>query len=232
MPLIQAPAHEFDTLNTVVQRCMYIADHNGQFYVVIHVYQALYYKLMELKWIIAQYRERLIVGLVGLHISMVYLLVIGNHMKGSGLIELWVEAGILGQHTVEKFLTGKLFNKGVRSHKLTLHALWKLLGHDLLNFINSADCQLHKIICDNIKDFKDASTLVEILSDEQFSALFHDFIDTKEKENVNFAFWWGYMEMVSILLMFIRAQRDGFWELHLQSFRSMLPFFLRYDHYN
>ena len=64
------------------------------------------------------------------------------------------------------------------------------------------------------------------------SALFHDFIDTKEKENVNFAFWLGYMEMVSIWLMFIRAQRDGLWELHLQSFRSMLPFFLRYDHYN
>ena len=65
---------------------MYIADHNGQFYVVIQVDQALYYKLMELKWIIAQYRERLIVGLGGLHISMVYLLVIGDHMKGSGLI--------------------------------------------------------------------------------------------------------------------------------------------------
>ena len=47
---------------------MYIADHNGQLYVVIHFDQALYYKLMELKLIIAQYRERLIVGLGGLHI--------------------------------------------------------------------------------------------------------------------------------------------------------------------
>ena len=42
MPLIQAPEHEFDKLNTVVQRCMYIADHNGQFYVVSHVDKSQY----------------------------------------------------------------------------------------------------------------------------------------------------------------------------------------------
>ena len=45
-------------------------------------------------------------------------------MKGSGLIE----AGILGQHTAEKVMTGNLFKKGLRSHKLTLQALRILLG--------------------------------------------------------------------------------------------------------
>ncbi len=38
--------------------------------------------------------------------------------------------------------------------------------------------------------------------------------------------------MVSILLYFTRAQRDGLWELHLYAFRRMLPFFFRYDHVN
>ena len=36
--------------------------------------------------------------------------------------------------------------------------------------------------------------------------------------------------MVSILLMFTRAQRDRIWDLYLQSFRHMLPYFFRYDH--
>ena len=36
--------------------------------------------------------------------------------------------------------------------------------------------------------------------------------------------------MVSILLFFTRAQRDGSWELHLYAFMRMLPFFFRYDH--
>ena len=38
--------------------------------------------------------------------------------------------------------------------------------------------------------------------------------------------------MVSTMLLFTRAQRDGLWDLHLASFRQMIPFFTRYDHYN
>jgi len=40
------------------------------------------------------------------------------------------------------------------------------------------------------------------------------------------------MEMVSVLLMFTRAQREGIRDLHLHSFRQMLPYFFRYDHLN
>lgn len=40
------------------------------------------------------------------------------------------------------------------------------------------------------------------------------------------------MQMVQILLLFTRAQRDGIWELHLSAFRSMLPYFMRYNHTN
>ena len=38
--------------------------------------------------------------------------------------------------------------------------------------------------------------------------------------------------MVSVLLQFTRAQREGIWELHLHSFTLMLPYFMRYDPLN
>ena len=41
MVIIQAPAHEMDTLNTVVKLCMYVATQLGQVYVVLTVDQAL-----------------------------------------------------------------------------------------------------------------------------------------------------------------------------------------------
>ena len=37
MPLILAPAHDVDTLNTVVKRCKFVADKLGQTYVVLTV---------------------------------------------------------------------------------------------------------------------------------------------------------------------------------------------------
>ncbi|KAK2142184.1 hypothetical protein LSH36_987g00029 [Paralvinella palmiformis] len=38
--------------------------------------------------------------------------------------------------------------------------------------------------------------------------------------------------MVSILLCFTRAQRDGSWDLHLYAFKRMPPILFRYDHVN
>jgi hypothetical protein len=40
------------------------------------------------------------------------------------------------------------------------------------------------------------------------------------------------MKMVDILLDFIRANRDGNWELHLDAFVAMLPWMTIYDHTN
>ena len=46
LPIIQAPAHEYDTLHTAIQRCMHISNAMGQHHTVITVDQALYCKLM------------------------------------------------------------------------------------------------------------------------------------------------------------------------------------------
>ena len=92
MPILQAPAHKFDTLNTVVKRCMYIAAALGQKPTVIPVDQALYCKLVELKWGISEYREKLVIQMGGLHLSMCFLKAIRNHINSSGLVEAWVES--------------------------------------------------------------------------------------------------------------------------------------------
>ena len=48
MPILQAPAHEFDTLSAVVKRCMHVSSVLGQRYTVITVDQALYCKPVEM----------------------------------------------------------------------------------------------------------------------------------------------------------------------------------------
>lgn len=70
-------------------RCMYITSQLGQQYIVLTVDQALYLKLMDPKWSVPEYKDKLIPRLSGLHISMNFLKVIGQHMKNSGLCEAW-----------------------------------------------------------------------------------------------------------------------------------------------
>ena len=62
--------------------------------------------------------------------------------------------------------------------------------------------------------------------------MLNEFVVQRSEENVNFKFWWNYMEMVSILLMFSRAQREAIWDLYLHSLRHMFPIFFRYVHLN
>ncbi|KAL8583128.1 hypothetical protein ACOMHN_029824 [Nucella lapillus] len=52
MSIAQAPARDLDTLDTVVLRCNHAAQTLGQRRVVLTVDEALFCRLMELKWAI------------------------------------------------------------------------------------------------------------------------------------------------------------------------------------
>ena len=107
MPIIQAPAHELSTLNTVVKRVIHVAEALNQTKVVLTVDQALFPGLMELKWVVPGYRNVLIPRLGGLHVSMNFLKILGQHMTDSGLVQVWVESGLLGVNSAEHAMDGK-----------------------------------------------------------------------------------------------------------------------------
>ena len=58
------------------------------------------------------------------------------------------------------------------------------------------------------------------------------FTESKCKSCPTFAFWNSYLELVEILLLFIRATREGNWSLHLSSVRDMIPWYFAYDRVN
>ncbi|KAL9951254.1 hypothetical protein ACROYT_G043888 [Oculina patagonica] len=92
MPIILAPAHDVDTLNTVVQRIIQVAESFNQKHIVLTVDQALFPLLMELKWVVPEYKDVLIPRLGGLHTSMNFLKVLGQHIQDSGLPTIWIES--------------------------------------------------------------------------------------------------------------------------------------------
>lgn len=53
-----------------------------------------------------------------------------------------------------------------------------------------------------------------------------DFVERKSAENPTFAFWSSYIDMVQILLLFVRATRESDWKLHLSTLQLMMPCFV------
>jgi len=142
MPIILAPAHDVNTLNIVVQRIVQVAESFNQKHVVLTVDQAFFPLLMELKWVVPEYQDCLIPRLGGLHRSMNFLKVLGQHIQDFGLPNICIESGILGPRTVERAHAGKDYNKGTRVHKITLQAMWQLLLPQLLIYFEEKDNEL------------------------------------------------------------------------------------------
>ena len=138
MPMVLAPAHDMDTLNTVVLRCKHMTRTLGHNYVVITVDEALLCKLMELKWANADYQNCLVVRLGGLHTLMTFMGVISKHVQSSGLMEAWIEANVLGSKTSDQVLHGTSYAKVMRVHKITLQSMWRLLLLHCLTSLNFA----------------------------------------------------------------------------------------------
>lgn len=65
----------------------------------------------------------------------------------------------------------------------------------------------------------------------QLTALIRKF-DAAHEDNPTFCYWRKYMHLVSILVRFTRALREGDYKLYFSSFAEMLPWFSTFDHVN
>ena len=50
-----------------------------------------------------------------------------SHYQNSGIEDVLVESGAYGPGTVTSLMKGKSYNRGVRAHKLTIEALFRLM---------------------------------------------------------------------------------------------------------
>ena len=71
------------------------------------------------------------------------------------------------------------------------------------------------------------SSLLTVDGVKTVLAAFEGFCTESSAEQPLFAFWNSYLEMVELLLSFVRALREGNWDLHVACLRKLLPCFLR-----
>ncbi|XP_031340958.1 uncharacterized protein LOC116169072 [Photinus pyralis] len=238
LPLLPYVASEYDTVWTTMVRCDQIAKKLKYPYTVITFDQAIYFKAKEIQWLKSEECSHYVIRLGGFHIMLNFLKVIGQHMECSGLNHVWLESNLYGDATVSGIMEGKKWNKGIRAHKVTYESLMRIFTpmfekwlieckSDLIHTINMSRLKANEI-SKKIKKQKPLTDFFDIIkSCEELQNAFRDFIDS---QSPTFQLWCSYLNMVETLLEFLYSERTGKWELHLQSFRKMLPMFFAYDH--
>ena len=243
LPIIPAPAQEMDTVMTVLQRCKQITQALQQKVTVVTFDQALYYRARELVWLKPYILNNVIIRLGGYHAAMNFLGVIGQHFAEAGLLDTWDESGLYSEDTATKILKGTSWNRAICAHKVTCEALFRLMLQNFQTWPTENEktsfhtlAQQATALASSFQDTDTSESIKDALDNclpltNAFNKDFDDFMTTHEN-NATLAFWKQYLDMVGILLRFIRAEREGIWSLHINSFQEMLPLMVLYDHAN
>ena len=179
---------------------------------------------------------------------MSFLGSIGHLMRGSGLQEL-LEV-IYASNSVGHMLSGKAISRAVRGHLLVDAALNTMLVADLYNVplpsndeeqslevdvtcgeadVRATDLAEAQDIYESL--LSDTVSVDEVCSSNVINKILSLMKEAKEAMTTRTSrLWLQYMDMIDILRMFLKAERTGNWELHLQAVHDMLPYFAASGH--
>jgi len=118
LPLMAAPAHEYQTLLTVIKQAeeinRVVVGPNRK--VVITLDMALYERAKKLQMLLEDCKEKWVLRIGEFHTVLCALRAIGSTVEGSGIDDAWVTADIYGPVTTRKILEGKHMRRSVDAH--------------------------------------------------------------------------------------------------------------------
>ena len=146
-----------------------------------------------------------------------------------------IESEVVAPASVKNVLSGKHYNRCVRAHKLVFEEMQRLRLLAFYESLQGSESEKLGVIGDKLLAHFDENMAQLISIDEEFmswNTAYECFVQKRSEESQTFAFWSTYIEMVQLLLLFIRATRTSDWNLHLSTLRSMIPWFFVTDRVN
>ena len=134
-------------------------------------------------------------------------------------------------------LNGKHYNRAVRSHKIVLEALirrswvsfYQWLDKDREEFSQDEVIRSIRCLCDSCNQ-TNADSMLHSDDFQILFALYGKFLkDCRTSNGPVSAFWLSYIDIILLLLRFIRSTRQSDWNLHLACIQQILPWMFAYD---
>jgi len=226
LPIIDASPTEMSTVTTILTQSIDIANKLDLKDIVLVMDQAIYAKAQEIRWQNEEFERRIIIRLGEFHTVMMFLGVIGKRFRDAGLEDVMIESGIVASGSMNGVMNGHHYNRSMRSHKIVAEALQKLRFEAFLQTCTEEELHAITSTTENLAQSFLQMTLNVALESNQFQVIrqkYDDYVSKGNETNVNFAFWSSYLHLVQILMLFVRATREGDWPLHLSALRSMVP---------
>lgn len=232
--LIDASPTELSTVYTLLKKSVAMANLLGLDDTVIVLDQAIYAKALEVIWKQQQEFKSVVLMMGDFHVACVLLAVIGKRFGDAGLRDLLIESRIIGTGSLNGVLEGKHYNRALRTHKIVLEALMRLNWQAFIQCNReSPDISLTQqmeaveVTLQNVRKELTSVSIQALYDNPELTDLLRSFEEFNLSSSGK-----SYIEMVTLLLRFIRATREGDWNLHLACIKDMLPWMFAYDRTN
>ena len=243
-PIIDAKPADMATVYTTMRRCMDMCAALGQRHAVQTMDQQLYAIAQQVKRALPGELGGNVLRMGGFHTLSCFIACVGKFWSDAGLLDFLVDSGVYAASTADQMLAGKQFNRVLS--ELTL-AYETLTAMKLAAFV--AWCErsggshvvspvVWRKLADAQQTYKSESkqqTIMQELCDvitQHLLPKLHEFRRWGYVKSPTFQFWDQLLEALQIILLNVRAEREGDWGLHLQTQRAMVPCFFAADRQN
>ena len=169
------------------------------------------------------------VRLGGFHLLMSYMGSVGYIMAGTGLDSLWET--VYASNTVVHMLTEHAYARAIRAHLISFAAIVSIL-------LETPGC-MSEINLDKLRIMHQGLLKGDISTDsvvnEECVQQINNTIDNLEDDiatkSSTAKMWMNYVKCVSVIRLFMRAERTGDWNLHLYCISEMIPLFHAAGHF-
>ena len=94
--------------------------------------KVIYSKAIEIKWKEKQKFNDCVLMMGMLHILMMFMHILSKRFLTAGLRDVLIQKGVVAEGSVNKALSGKVYNRGVRLYKLTYEAITRKLSDGIV----------------------------------------------------------------------------------------------------
>ena len=166
---------------------------------------------------------------------------LGSKTKGSGLSEILIESGVCASGSLEKVMSGKHYNRALRTHKLTVEALERLLVCKFKEKIDTDDTPLlHPETFEmfqNLMKSPSSEMLKQTMENEKCRSYFETYQSFKASVRIGklgktTQYWLSYMDNVWLILMLIKLTKSNDLDFHIAALYKLCPLLFAFDHHN
>ena len=177
--------------------------------------------------------ENIVLVLGSFHLAKVLMGAIGKFIDGSGAKNILTESKAFGPNVVRSVIDGSHYVRSLKGLMLLAESIERLQWARFFQCKGTSayidKLEILKLLKESVseKDREQSKRLLDRFVDDllRMINIFNAFRADARINSETFAFWDTFVEMVSILKDLVRADREGNWQLHLQTIQSALPIF-------